>query len=153
AASLSTRIGSVNLKNPVIAGSGEHLIDRERILRALQAGAGAVGVKSSSESQAARDQLQRAEYIALDEQWRPTVWGPSAPMVATIACRSGLSPLNFEQWLEQTQDLDREARAFDSYAVASLILADLEAAVGLARQIEQAGIRILEFNIGTPYAK
>ena len=36
--------------------------------------------------------------------------------------------------------------------VASPILAELEPALRMARQIEQAGIRILELNIGTPYA-
>src|SRR6185312_3052906 len=55
-------------------------------------------------------------------------------------------------WLEQTVALDREAKAMDSYAIASLIVADLTTAVGFAKQIEQAGVRVLELNIGTPYA-
>ena len=53
---------------------------------------GAVVVKSANESQAAKDQLQRAEYMVLDEAWRPVPWGPQAPSSATIACRSGLTP-------------------------------------------------------------
>jgi dihydroorotate dehydrogenase len=48
--------------------------------------------------------------------------------------------------------MDREARTDESYAVPSVILADLDATVRMARQIEQAGLRILELNIGTPYA-
>jgi dihydroorotate dehydrogenase (NAD+) catalytic subunit len=48
--------------------------------------------------------------------------------------------------------LDREARALDSYAIPSLILGDLDHALAMARQVEQAGLRVLEFNIGTPYA-
>jgi dihydroorotate dehydrogenase len=152
AGSLATQIGTVTLKNPVIAGSGEHLIEGEGVRRAMRAGAGAVVVKSTNESQAARDQLQRAEYLVLDESWRPTAWGPSAPRAATIACRSGLTPQSFDTWLDQTLALDREARTYDSYAVASLILAELEPAVAMARQVEAAGLRVLEFNIGTPYA-
>lgn len=149
---LETRIGSVRLKNPVIAGSAEHLIDAEGVRRALKAGAGAVVVKSTNESQAARDQLQQAEYAVLDDQWQPIPWNASAPRTAFIACRSGLTPQPFEAWLEQTAGLDREARANDAIVVASVILSDLDRAVAMARQIEQAGLRVLELNIGTPYA-
>lgn len=147
-----TNVGSVVLKNPLIAGSAEHMIGADGVRRALRSGAGAVVVKSVNETAGGRDQLQRAEYLLLDEQWRPQPWKPGAPLSAFVACRSGLTPASFESWLEETAMLDREARALDSYAVASIILADLDAAVAMARQIEQAGIRILELNIGTPYA-
>jgi dihydroorotate dehydrogenase (NAD+) catalytic subunit len=149
---LTTRVGRVELKNPLIAAAAEHLIDADGVRRALRAGAGAVVVKSTNESQAAREQLQRAEYAVLDERWRPVPWNADAPAGATIACRSGLTPQSFAEWLEQTVALDREARSYESYAVASLILAELEAAVDMARRIERAGLRILELNIGTPYA-
>jgi dihydroorotate dehydrogenase len=149
---LETRVGSVRLKNPVIAGSAEHLIDADGVRRALKAGAGAVVVKSTNESQAARDQLQQAEYTVLDDQWRPIPWNASAPRTAFIACRSGLTPQPFEAWLEQTSRLDREARNCDAIVVASIILSDLDRAVAMAKQIEQESLRVLELNIGTPYA-
>ena len=149
---LTTRVGAVQLKNPLIAAAAEHLIDADGVRRALAAGAAAVVVKSTNKSQAAKDQLQRAEYLVLDDAWRPVPWGPQAPSSATIACRSGLTPQPFDAWLEQTVALDRDARACDAYAVASLILAGLDPAVEMARRIEAAGLRILELNIGTPYA-
>jgi dihydroorotate dehydrogenase (NAD+) catalytic subunit len=149
---LRTKVGAVELKNPLIAAAAEHLIDAEGVRRALAAGVGAVVVKSTNESQAARDQLQRAEYMVLDDAWRPVSWGPQAPSSATIACRSGLTPQSFDAWLEQTVALDREAKAHDAYAVASLILAQLDPAIEMARAVEAAGVRILELNIGTPYA-
>jgi dihydroorotate dehydrogenase len=149
---LETMVGPTRLKNPVIAGAAEHLIDAEGVRRALRAGVSAVVVKSTNESQAARDQLQQAEYMVLDENWRPLPWGRSAPKTAFVACRSGLTPQSFDEWLEQTAILDREARTYDAFAVASLILSDLDRAVMMAKQIESSGIRILELNIGTPYA-
>lgn len=149
---LRTQVGAVELKNPLIAGSAEHFIEPSGVRRAIEAGVGAVVVKSVNESQVARDQLQRAEYVALDEKWLPIPWGPTAPAHAYIACRSGLTPLQFDAWLEQTSSLDLEAKRADAYVVASVILAELPAAVSMARQIEQAGLRILELNIGTPYA-
>ena len=150
--SLTATLGRVTLKNPLIAGSAEHLIEVDGIRRALKAGVGAVVVKSVNESDAARDQLQRAEYLLLDEHWNPVEWGPNAPASAFIACRSGLTPQSFDQWLEQTVQMDGEAHACESYAVPSVILADLGNTVQMAKQIEQAGLRILELNIGTPYA-
>jgi dihydroorotate dehydrogenase (NAD+) catalytic subunit len=152
AQSLETLVGPTRLKNPVIAGAAEHLIDAEGVRRALHAGASAVVAKSTNESQAARDQLQQAEYMVLDENWRAVPWGPSAPKSAFVACRSGLTPQSFDEWLEQTAILDREARTCDAFVVGSLILSDLDRAVMMAKQIESAGIRILELNIGTPYA-
>jgi len=80
-------------------------------------------------------------------------WGPAAPRATTIANRTGLGPSSFEQWLDYAVRLDREARAHETVAVASIILADMDHALRMARQVEQAGIRVLELNIGTPYAR
>lgn len=151
-AQLETRIGDVVLKNPLIAGAAEHMISVDGVRRALARGVGAVVVKSTNETQRGRDQLQRAEYMLLDEHWRELPWSPSSPDTAFLACRSGLTPDSFDAWLEQTARLDREAHAADSYALASLIVADPERAPQLAKLVEQAGIRMLELNIGTPYA-
>ena len=151
-ADLTTRVGTLTLKNPLIAAPAEHLMEEPGVRRAIAAGVGAVVVKSTNEREGGKDQLQRAEFAVLDELWRPVKWDASAPMSATIATRSGLTPQPFDAWLEQTARLDREAAKVDSYAVASLILSDLDEAVRMARLIEQAGIRALEFNIGTPYA-
>jgi dihydroorotate dehydrogenase (NAD+) catalytic subunit len=149
---LNVSIGRTALKNPLIAGSAEHLIDAEGVRRALRAGVGAVIVKSVNESLSARDQLQRAEYMLFDGDWREIPWKPDAPSTAFMATRSGLTPQSFDEWLDQTVGLDREAKTMDSYAVASLIVADLDKSIAMAKQIEQAGLRVLELNIGTPYA-
>ncbi|MFI4997156.1 MAG: tRNA-dihydrouridine synthase [Hyphomicrobiales bacterium] len=150
---LQTRLGRTALKNPLIAAAAEHMIDEDGVRCAIMAGAGAVVVKSTNESQAAKDQLQRAEYVALGADWEIMPWGPETPAHATLATRSGLAPQPFDAWLEQSRRLDLLARDRDCLLVASLILADLDKAVELARKVEQAGLRVLEFNIGTPYAK
>lgn len=152
-ADLVTQVGRTTLRNPVIAGPADHLIDEEGVRRVLKTGVGAVVLKSVNETQNAKDQLQSAEYLALDEHWRPVPWGPDAPRATTIANRTGLGPASFPQWLDHAIRMDREARANDIVAVASIILADMDHAIDMARQIEQAGIRVLELNIGTPYAR
>lgn len=149
---LETTIGRLALRNPLIAGPADHFIDDEGVRRALQTGVGAIVLKSINETQSAKDQLQSAEYAALDEYWKPVAWGPNAPHATTIACRTGLGPALFEQWLDSAVRLDKEARSRDTIAIASIIFADMDHARSMARQIEQAGIRVLELNIGTPYA-
>ena len=150
---LVTKVGRTVLRNPLIAGPADHFIDDDGVRRALKTGVGAVVLKSVNETQSAKDQLQSAEYAALDEQWRPVKWGPDAPRATTIACRTGLGPASFEQWLDSAIRLDRESKAYDTVVVASVIAVDLEHALKMARQIEQAGLRVLELNIGTPYAR
>lgn len=149
---LGTTVGGLRLKNPLVAASGEHLIAAEGVRAALRAGAAVVVVKSTNEVPAAKAQLERAEYAALDARWNPVPWNGDAPDAATIACRSGLYPGDFDAWLAQTAALDREARDHDAYVAASLILGDLDHSARMARAVEAAGLRLLEFNIGTPYA-
>jgi dihydroorotate dehydrogenase (NAD+) catalytic subunit len=151
-AALEVSIGALRLKNPIIAAPAEHMVDAAGVRAAIRAGAGAVVVKSTNESDAAKDQLQRAEYVALDEHWQPVPWGPQAPRSVTLATRSGLSPMPFDAWLEHTVALDRLARAEDTLLVPSLILGGMDAALSMAQRVEQAGLRVLEFNVGTPYA-
>lgn len=139
------------MKNPVIAAAGEHLIDEAGIRSAVLAGAGAVVGKSTNESEPAKDQLTRAEYVALGPDWEALPWGVDAPK-ATFLTRSGLHPLPFDAWLEQSVRCDRFAREHDCLYVPSLILASPEPAVDMARAIQAAGFRVFEFNIGTPYA-
>ncbi len=80
---LETGIGALRLKNPVIAGPAEHLIDPDNVRRALRTGVGAVVLKSTNESKAAREQLERAEYAVFDEHWRAVPLGSGC-----AACRN-----------------------------------------------------------------
>lgn len=149
--STETPIGRVTLKNPVICGSGEHVMTEAGLKSALATGVGAVVAKSVNETQAAKDQLDRTDYALLDGDWNRLKWDFTAPRNATLACRSGLQTMDFASWIEIVARLDAEAAKADQYVIGSIILADLEAAVEMAKQVQAAGIRILEFNIGTPY--
>ena len=82
-----TRIGRTTLKNPVICGSGEHVLTEAGLRSALGAGVGAVVAKSVNETQAAKDQLDRTDYALLDGDWNRLPWDFTAPRNATLACR------------------------------------------------------------------
>jgi dihydroorotate dehydrogenase len=149
---LGVTIGALRLKNPLIAGAAEHLIEEAGVRAALRAGAAVVVMKSTNEVEAAKAQLDAAEYAVFDEAWQRREWNVSAPASAFIACRSGLYPGSFDSWLDSVARLDREAAKSDAYVAASIILGDLGHARHMAQQVQEAGLRLLELNIGTPYA-
>ncbi|WP_321355797.1 dihydroorotate dehydrogenase [Pseudomonas extremaustralis] len=150
---LTTRVGQLQLKNPVICGAGEQTMTAPAIRRALATGAGAVVAKSTNESLAAKQQLDKTDYVLLDASWNRLPWNFAPPADASLFGRSGLVQRAFAEWLEELAVLDREARAQDAYVIPSLILSDLEQCADYARQIEQAGLRVLELNIGAPHGE
>ena len=151
ASDTAVQIGRIRLLNPVVCGSGEHVMTEAGLRSALRTGAAAVVAKSVNETQAGKDQIERTDYALLDGRWNRLPWDFTAPLDATLASRSGLQTMDFEEWLEIIARLDREAAASGQYVIASIILADLDEAVAMARRIADAGVRMLEFNVGTPY--
>ncbi len=148
---LSVTVGALRLKNPVICAAGEHVLTAAGIRAGLEAGAAVVVAKSVNETAAAREQLARTDYALVGDGWRREPWHTQRWAEASLLCRSGLQPIATGEWIESIAALDREARARDAYVAASIILADIGHAVAIAREVEAAGIRILEFNIGAPY--
>lgn len=63
---LTTHIGSLPLKNPVICGAGKQIMNSTSIKKALVTGAGSVVAKSTNESVAAKQQLDKTDYALLD---------------------------------------------------------------------------------------
>ena len=149
---LRVKVGAYELKNPVIAGSGEATASAEQIRQALRAGAAAVVAKSTNEAREAREQLRAAEYVLLDEQLGARPLGP-ARRTDSLFCRSGLLDEPWEAWVTTLAALDREAQQSDAYVVPSLIVADVDEAVRRARELEQAGLRWLELNVAAPHAE
>jgi dihydroorotate dehydrogenase (NAD+) catalytic subunit len=148
---LSVVVAGIELKNPVIAGSGEATGTANEIRAALDAGACAVVAKSANESDAARQQLRTAEYVLVDELHEARPLGP-AQRTDSLFCRSGLLDTAWGEWVETLTALDGEAKAQDAYVVPSLIASDIDEAVRHAREFEEAGLRWLELNVAAPHA-
>jgi len=149
-ADLSVTVAGLRLANPVIAGSGEATASAEDIRACLDAGAAAVVAKSVNESAAARAQLRAAEYVLLDAELNARPLG-RASRTDSLFCRSGLLDVDLGEWIATLAALDRDAG--DAYVVPSLIVADVDEAVRLARSCEAAGLRWLELNVGAPHAE
>ena len=150
---LAVKIGNIPLKNPLICGSGEHFIELSGMERALKAGAAAVVIKSTNESDAAKEQLEKTDYALIDSNFNQLKWDQNPPRDASLFNRSGLHPKPFGEWLDLAVTADKLAAEHDAYAVASLIPASIDKLIDHAKEIERAGIRILEVNVGAPHGK
>lgn len=148
---LDTKIGDINLKNPLICGSGEHFIELSGIEKALDAGAAAIVIKSVNENLAAKEQLEKTDYALIDSNYRKLPWNFQPPRDASLFNRSGLYPEPFSEWLSMASRADKIARKYNSYCIASLIPASMEKLVEHAIAVQRAGIRILEVNVGAPH--
>lgn len=153
-ADLAVTVGGLTLKNPVIAGSGESTMDLEGLKAAVDAGAAAVVAKSTNESQAAKRQLAAADYVLLDDRWRslPLDTTSPAPRSSSLFCRSGLVDAPFERWVETLAEADRYASPRGAFVVGSLIVSDPSESVRLATEMQAAGLRWLELNVGAPHS-
>jgi dihydroorotate dehydrogenase len=149
---LAVEVGGVHLANPLICGAGEHMIEPSGIRRAIEAGAGAVVVKSANESDAARRQLDHTDYVLVDASWQRLPWDFDPPADANLLNRSGLYPGSFDTWLALVAEL--VADAGPALIVPSIIPADYRRAVELCQQtVETTGCRALELNTGAPHGR
>ena len=143
---LATRIGALDLPNPLICGSGEPVMTEAGIRAALAAGAAGVIAKSVKERPEGAAQLDRADYAFLGADHTPDRAG------ASLFCRSGLAPYDPAAWFATLAVLDAEAARSGRFVAASLVLAATPGAVRIAALARAAGLRVFELNVGAPHA-
>ncbi|UUZ69215.1 hypothetical protein LP416_06120 [Polaromonas sp. P2-4] len=149
--SLATQIGTLRLKIPSSLLPVSTCRPHPASVPRSRQGAAVVIAKSTNETAAARLQLEQAEYRLLDENWNVQPWTFRAPVPPFVLSRSGLIGREVDDWVAEIAALDAEAAKQNAYVAGSVILADLDAGVEIGRKFQRAGVRILEFNIGTPY--
>ncbi|PWS35002.1 dihydroorotate dehydrogenase [Falsiroseomonas bella] len=147
----SVAVGGIRLNNPVIIGSGDHVMTAGALRAARATGAGAVVAKSINENAAAKRQLDGSDHVLLDSRWRKVPWDFDPPDDAMLFGRSGLHQMDADAWIAEVAAEDRAAAQSGQYVIGSIILAGLDAACDLARRYQAAGIRVLELNIGAPH--
>jgi dihydroorotate dehydrogenase (NAD+) catalytic subunit len=148
---LSVSLGPVQLRHPVVCGSGEHLASEAGLRAAIDAGAAAAVAKSANETPAGRDQWTVRRWTLLSEDWRELPAG-TLPRSASLMNRSGLAPTPWDEWLTIIARADARARERDAWVLASVVPGDERELPRLAAEVEQAGIRWLELNLSAPHA-
>jgi dihydroorotate dehydrogenase len=151
-ADLRVRVAGLELRNPVICGSGERTLAEADIRAALAAGAAAVVAKSVNESEAARRQLAAAEYVAVDARHVPVERPLTDGVAVSLHNRSGLADVDFDEWTARLAGLDAEAARAGAYVIGSVVVADPVRAAEMCAGFERAGLRCVEVNVGAPHA-
>jgi dihydroorotate dehydrogenase len=150
---LSTDLGKIHLKNPLICASSEVTMTAAGIRAAIDAGAGAVIAKSVNESPDAARQLSKAEYVLLDENWNVLPWDSPKRADASLFCRSGLAQMPLAQWLAMLAEADAYARGKDSIVAGSITVAQAAPAAEIAARMQSAGLRWIELNLSAPHGR
>lgn len=150
---LSTDLGKIHLKNPLICASSEVTMTAEGIRAAIDAEAGAVIAKSVNESPDAARQLSKAEYALLDENWNVLPWDSPKRADASLFCRSGLAQMPLDQWVAMLAEADAYAREKDSIVAGSITVAQAAPAAEIATKMQSAGLRWIELNLSAPHGR
>jgi len=149
---LTATLGPITLKNPLICASSEFTMTMAGIKAALDAGVGAVVAKSINESPQAAQQLDSAEYVLIDQNWRVLSWD-NADVNASLFCRSGLVQTPLKEWLRILAEADAYAHKKNAYVVGSITVADPAPAADIAGAMEKAGLRWIELNLSAPHGR
>lgn len=150
-ADLSTQLGALALRNPLIAASSEFTMTETGIRACIDAGAAAVVAKSINEDPAAAAQLDIADYQLLDHNLRDTPWG-SAHGGETLFNRSGLAQSTLDDWLTVLDSAQTYAKTRGSMVIGSVTVAAPEAAADLAARMAEV-VPAVELNIGAPHGR
>jgi dihydropyrimidine dehydrogenase (NAD+) subunit PreA/dihydroorotate dehydrogenase (NAD+) catalytic subunit len=149
---VTTDLGPITLKNPLICASSEFTMTAAGIKAALDAGAAAVVAKSVNESPQAARQLDSADYVLLDQHWQAAPWGTD-DIAVSLFCRSGLAQLPLPEWLRLVAEADTYAQSKGAYVVGSITVADPDPAAEIAAAMEAAGLRWIELNLSAPHGR
>ena len=156
-ADLSVGIAGISFKNPVWLASGEPTSTFDKIKRGIDAGAGAVVAKSYCGAYLTGHEQKRpmplAKFCILGYDRRP-VYGKNIPKFYTNYCRSGIiqwCPYDEDEWIEELAKAQKYASKFDALVIGSVFGSeDVNDMIRLARKMEQAGLPMLEVDLGCP---
>ena len=148
-ANLEVNFCGVRIKNPVVASSAEPTLNAHNMKKCIDAGAGAVIVKTMTDSEPMRELTTRSKWRFLNE--RHEVCRGKVPRCFTLYGRSGLALETPEEFLPQVYETVRYAENHDAVVIGSIASTELEGWVRLAKQMEDTGVPLIECNFGCPH--
>lgn len=148
---LQLDLGTLHLKNPVVAGSSELTMTLPGVQRLLEAGVGAVVMKSVNESAEAHRQLQIADYRFLSDGRIPRT-SSTVSLDDSLINRSGLASGNIDDWCELLERAVEIGLAHDAPVIGSVTMGRPEAVGSLVARISAVTAHV-ELNVGAPHAK
>lgn len=141
----------VRIKNPLVAASAEPTLNARNMKKCIDTGAGGVIAKTMTDSPAMRELTTRAKWRFLNQ--RHEVCHGKIPRGFSLYSRSGLAIEPPEDFLTEIRETLAYAADHDAVVIGSIGSIELEGWVTLARQMEDAGVPLLELNFGCPHPK
>jgi len=139
----------VRIKNPVVASSAEPTLNAHNMRKCIDAGAGGVIAKTMTDSPAMRELTTRSKWRFLNE--RHEVCRGKVPRAFSLYGRSGLALETPEEFLPQIRETLKYAAAQDATVIGSIASTEISGWVELGKQIEDAGVPLIECNFGCPH--
>ena len=136
-------------KNPVVAASADPTLNAHNMKKCIDAGAGGVIAKTMTDSPAMRELTTRSKWRFLNE--RHEVCQGKVPRGFSLYGRSGLALEPPEEFLPEIVETLKYAKDHDAVVIGSVASTELEGWVELAKQIEDAGVPLIECNFGCPH--
>jgi dihydroorotate dehydrogenase/NAD-dependent dihydropyrimidine dehydrogenase PreA subunit len=141
----------VRIKNPILASSAEPTLNAHNMKKCLDTGAGGVIAKTMTDSPPMRELTTRSKWRFLNE--RHEVCKGKVPRAFTLYGRSGLALEEPEEFLKEIRETVRYAGEHDAVVIGSIASTDVPGWVTLGKQIEDAGVPLIELNFGCPHPK
>jgi len=139
----------VRIRNPVVAASAEPTLNAHNMKKCIDAGAGGVIAKTMTDSAPMRELTTRSKWRFLNE--RHEVCQGKVPRAFSLYGRSGLALEPPGEFLPEIVEAVKYAKDHDAVVIGSVASTELEGWVELARQIEDAGVQLIECNFGCPH--
>ncbi|OPX40130.1 MAG: hypothetical protein B1H11_01005 [Desulfobacteraceae bacterium 4484_190.1] len=139
----------VRIKNPVVASSAEPTLNAHNMKKCIDTGAGGVIAKTMTDSPAMRELTTRSKWRFLNE--RHEVCRGKVPRAFSLYGRSGLALETPEEFLPQIRETLKYAAEHDATVIGSIASTEISGWVELGKQIEEAGVPLIECNFGCPH--
>ena len=146
-------IGNLTLQNPIICASSDAVMSAKAIRAVLSSGVAGVVAKSINESPQAAEQLNFADFVALNPNLDVIPWSSPLPSDASLFGRSGLGQIKPADWMKVLGLLDAEAKQAGQFVAGSIILGGDEGCLAIVEHANKARLRVLEISIGAPHAE
>ena len=150
-ANMKVNFCGVPIKNPVVASSAEPTLNASNMKKCIDTGAGGVIAKTMTDSAAMRELTTRSKWRFLNE--RHEVCRGKIPRAFSLYGRSGLAleePIEFIKEIKETLNYAAE---HDTTVIGSIGSTETSGWVELAKQMEDAGVPLIELNFGCPHPK
>jgi dihydroorotate dehydrogenase (fumarate)/dihydropyrimidine dehydrogenase (NAD+) subunit PreA len=150
-ANMEVEFCGVRIKNPLVAASAEPTLNANNMKKCIDTGAGGVIAKTMTDSPEMRELTTRAKWRFLNQ--RHEVCRGKVPRGFSLYSRSGLAIEPPEDFVKEIKETLNYANDNNAVVIGSIGSIELDGWVTLGKQMEDAGVPLIELNFGCPHPK